>query len=266
MGYVKTILLMAVCCLASYALADNAAARKKEPLATPTPDAYVSPLRPDKVIQHPREIEFMKPRHYASARRGIDVSHYQGNINWLAVAADETASFVYIKATENVSLMDDKFVTNLRGASRARIPVGAYHFFSPVADPLAQLRNFVTAVPDLNRHDLIPVVDVEKMSRGSARDFRYRLTVFLRGFEEYYHMKPIIYTGMNFYNKYLAGYFTEYMFWIAKYSDGVPQLDGNPKFVLWQYTAKGHVAGIRGNVDCNCFMDGYTLSDIMIKR
>lgn len=257
--------LMLTLCLSNTSLADNPRGKSLMPECS-EPDPMFAVLRPSKAMAHPQEISFERSyRHYASNRRGFDVSHYQGNINWAACATDEAASFVYIKATENISLIDDKFQTNLREARRAGIPAGCYHFFSPSADPLAQLRNLINAVPDLRNHDLIPVVDVEKIG-GNASTFRYRLSVFLRGFEDYYHMKPIIYTGMNFYNKYLAGNFNDYKFWIAKYSEGVPELDGNCQFIMWQYTAKGHIAGIRGNVDCNCFMDGYNLSDILIKK
>ena len=79
-------------------------------------------------------------------------------------------------------------------------------------------------------------------------------------------MRPIIYTSRDFYNKYLAGPFTGYMYMIARYHEEVPELVDDAAFVMWQYTQSGRVRGIRGNVDRSCFMDNYGLKDILMPR
>jgi lysozyme len=64
----------------------------------------------------------------AQARtRGIDVSKYQGNINWTKVAKDSTIRFVYIKATEGTSIQDPYYKTNIAKAKKAGLLVGSYH-------------------------------------------------------------------------------------------------------------------------------------------
>lgn len=230
------------------------------------PDPLMPPAPPADALVRQPEIGQQRHRH-TTGKRGIDVSHYQNQINWNAVAEDKDVTYAYIKATEHAGLVDKMFYTNLREAKRAGIPVGCYHFFSPTAAPQAQLKNLTSAVPHLKDHDLIPMIDVEvKGKNTSAEDLRHRLRQFLKGVEDYYGIKPLIYTGQNFYNNFLAGYFEDYLFMIAKYSEGTPELIGNPKFAMWQYSASGRVKGIKGAVDRSCFMDNYGLRDILIKK
>lgn len=192
---------------------------------------------------------------------GIDVSHYQGLINWQMVKTDKNASYVYIKATEGAGYVDQYYLRNLRGAKEAGIPVGVYHFFTPSASAMTQLKNFSDNV-DLRHHDLAPIIDVEKRGKGSLQQFVGRLAMFLEQIEKAYGVQPIIYTGQNFYNEYLAGSFLKYRFMIAKYQEEPPMLVDNAKVVMWQFTSEGHVNGIRNNVDRSVFLDNYSLSDI----
>lgn len=230
------------------------------------PDALMSPLQPATALARQPEVTIRRKRH-TTGKRGIDVSHYQDQINWDAVAEDKDVSYAYIKATEHAGLVDSHFQRNLREARRVGVPVGCYHFFSPTAAPQAQLKNLTSAVPHLKEHDLVPMIDVEVLGRKtSPAELRSRLRQFLKGVEEYYGVRPIVYTGQNFYNKYLAGHFEDYLFMIAKYSEEMPELEGNAKLALWQYSASGRVKGIRGAVDRSCFIDNYTLRDILIKR
>lgn len=231
------------------------------------PDVLPAPLQPERALGHLSDLVISKRRrNHSMGKRGIDVSHYQNQINWDAVADDKDVNYVYIKATENAGLVDNMFQRNLREARRVGIPVGCYHFFSPTAAPTAQLKNLTSVVPNLKDHDLVPMIDVEVRGKASPADMRHRLRQFLKGVEDYYGVKPIIYTGQNFYNKYLAGYFEDYLFMIAKYSAGVPELNGNAKFAMWQFSASGRIRGIRGSVDQSCFMDNYSLRDILIKK
>lgn len=253
-------------------LASSGQANRRKPISTTPqqtyfePDILPRPLLSENALNHPQDIVVHRRRH-SFGKRGIDVSHYQNRINWDAVAEDKDVNYVYIKVTENAGLVDKMFQTNLREARRVGIPVGCYHFFSPTASPMAQLKNLTAAVPHLKQHDLIPMIDVEvKGKKTTPEDLRRRLKQFLKGVEDYYGVKPLIYTGQNFYNKYLSGHFDDYMFMIAKYSEGIPELNGNPKFALWQFSASGRVKGINGAVDQSCFMDSYGIRDIMIKK
>ncbi len=261
------------------ALDADAASRKKksrrgmiqeelELLPMPVPDAPVAQLQPEArvdAILPPGEL----PQHISTARPsdrgGIDVSHYQGNIDWREVARSGLVQYVYIKATEGANLVDNTFRINLNGARLAGLKVGIYHFYRPNASVESQFINLTSTVA-LRDMDLLPIIDVEHRGSAQLSDFRAQLMRFARMVEKHYGVKPIIYTSRDFYNKYLAGPFTGYKYMIARYHADVPELIDNAQFVMWQYTANGRVPGIRGNVDRSCFMDNYTVKDIRIRK
>lgn len=203
--------------------------------------------------------------HRASTRGGIDVSHYQGRIDWRAVKATGKVLYAYVKATESTGLQDDTYAYNIREAHNAGIPVGCYHFFSPTTDGEAQLKNFINTV-SLEGQDLVPMVDIELRGKSTLPQFIQRLRTFINGLEKHYKVKPILYTSVNFYNKYLAGHFDDYVYMIARYAEEIPQPDAGCRFGLWQYSATGRINGIHGSVDCSCFVDHYDLKDILIKK
>lgn len=241
--------------------------KKEVRVETPEPDRMPSPLKPQARIYPAAQVgqERTVLMHTASDRTGIDVSHYQGNINWNQVRQDGKATFAYLKATESTGLKDDTYRRNVQGARQAGIPVGAYHFFSPSQSGKEQLQNFL-AVAKPEELNLIPMIDVETRGKLSLSTWLGNLKQFIAGVEKAFGVKPIIYTGQNFYNKYLAGHFLDYKFMIAKYSEGIPELVDAPKFVLWQFSASGQVQGIKGSVDCSRFMDNYSLTDILLTR
>jgi len=82
--------------------------------------------------------------------QGIDVSHYQGRIDWRALPA-QGVDFAYIKASEGGDLRDDAFAANWAGAERAGIARGAYHFFTLCRPGADQAANFIAAVPAVRR-------------------------------------------------------------------------------------------------------------------
>ena len=226
-------------------------------------------VMPEKSLSHAivKPVEEAQRHHinYNEHRYGIDVSRYQGQIDWPSVKTDKNVGYVYLKATEGASLVDNTYHYNLAEARKAGLKVGCYHFFSPTVDPETQFNNF-SSVVKLNEQDLIPIVDVENRGRGSIHKFRERLTEFLRMVEEHYGIQPIIYTSSNFYNEYLSGKYTDYKYMIARYKDEVPELTDDIQFVMWQFTANGRINGIDGPVDRSRFMDEYHLGDILIRK
>ena len=228
----------------------------------PEPDALASVPLPDCPLPHISEFHRLT-QHTANQGQGIDVSHYQGRINWEQVARNKDIQFVYVKATESSGFVDDFYLRNLYGAKRVGIPVGVYHFFRPNASALTQLENFRTNV-DPRQQDLIPIVDVEKRGKGSLTQFQGRLKAFLDGVERMFGVKPIIYTGVNFYAKYLEGKFTGYRFMVARYAEEFPGLCDDVPILLWQFTCTSRVDGIKGYVDRSVFLDRYNLSDILL--
>ena len=231
----------------------------------PLPDALPAPLRSETPVPIRREYTVTQVMHHITSVTGIDVSHYQGNINWADVAGDPNVRFVYIKATEGAGLKDSYLQRNVQGARQAGLPAGLYHFFSPTAPVREQLSNFLGTAKRCQQ-DLIPIVDVEKRGRQSAEIFHRRLHDFLSSVEQFYGVKPIIYTYMNFYNRYMAGKYAQYKFMIASYSEDVPELIDEPQMVLWQFTAEGSVEGVHTHVDRSRFMDRYSLPDILLPR
>ena len=90
---------------------------------------------------------------------GIDVSHYQGEIDWAAMK-QQGMDFAYIKATEGSAHEDECFDKNWEQAKAAGMLRGAYHFFSFESEGKKQAEHFIKKVGDL-KGSLIPVIDVE---------------------------------------------------------------------------------------------------------
>ncbi len=235
---------------------------KNEQPSFPEPDAMVVASLPHPEVVSPEEVRPHRLNLHEPLF-GIDVSHYQGRIDWPTVALQDHVTYAYVKATEGAGMLDDTYVYNIREARKAGIKVGCYHFFSPTASPDDQFANFIRNA-NLKEHDLLPIIDVEIKGRGDVRSFCKRLQTFLNKVEKHYGVCPIIYTSCNFYNQYLAGKFTKYKYMIARYHEERPVLEDDIQFVMWQFTANGNIPGIRGAVDRSCFMDDYSLNDILL--
>src|SRR5258708_2072806 len=102
----------------------------------------------------------------ATTTPGIDVSHYQGFVNWGNVKSAGMA-FAFAKATEGMSVSDNKFAVNWPGIKNAGLVRGAYHFFHASQDATAQANFFLDALQSaggLLPGDLPPVIDFENGS------------------------------------------------------------------------------------------------------
>lgn len=185
------------------------------------------------------------------AVKGVDVSHYQGGINWQRLAGDGH-DFAFIKATEGEELKDEFFATNWQEAGRAGIRRGAYHFFRPEVSPTKQAANFFKQV-DLQPGDLPPVLDVEDLGLLSTTQLISAVKDWASLAEARYGVKPIIYTGQNFYNRFLAGHLDEYPLWLARYDANEPVTVCGRDYNFWQYTDEGRLPGVKGDVDRNVF-------------
>ena len=127
--------------------------------------------------------------------RGVDVSHYQGDIDWAALSSQDI-EFAFIKATEGSSYVDEYFDYNFKQAQASGIDAGAYHFFSYDSAGLTQAENFIRTVTPFDGM-LPPVVDVEfygdKASNPPEREaVDKELADMLTALEEYYGLKPIM--------------------------------------------------------------------------
>ena len=195
---------------------------------------------------------------------GIDVSAYQGRIDWPEVAR-HGVRFAFIKASEGGTLHDSRFARNWREARAAGISCGAYHYFQPTRDGQTQADLFVGTVP-LAAGDLPPVLDVEAAHFHDVASLRREVARWLRLVEAHYGVRPILYSNHNFYAHYLAGHFDDYPLWLAHYEVEAPSLP-RTKWIIWQHSDEAYVPGIRGAVDFNVFQGNYqALLALRIKK
>lgn len=190
--------------------------------------------------------------------KGIDVSSYQGEIDWQTLAS-ENISFAFIKATEGSSYVDKCFVSNFENAQKTDLAVGAYHFFSFDSKGSTQADNFIKTVKPYDGM-LTPVIDLEfygnKESAPPAReDVETELKAMLEALESHYGLKPIIYTTEKVYTLYLSGDYKDYDIWIRNVITK-PRISDDRKWTIWQYTNREQLKGYVGKekyIDMNVF-------------
>ena len=185
---------------------------------------------------------------------GIDVSHYQGDINWKMLKQTRQGKFpvqfIFMKATEGGDFSDDKFVANFDSAKAHGFIRGAYHFYNPKTDANKQADFFIRSVK-LEPGDLPPVLDIE-MKGKDMKKLQQDLKIWLGKIENHYGVKPIIYASYKFKTKYLNdSIFNTYPYWIAHYYVDSVRYQGEWKF--WQHTDVGTLPGIGEKVDLNVF-------------
>ena len=201
---------------------------------------------------------------------GIDVSFYQGQIDWQMVKRMHEDSvhitFAYIKATEGIAQVDPYFQRNWREAAKAGIICGPYHYFRPEKNGKWQAR-FLLQNVNPETGDLPIAVDIEELDGVSPEKMRAELTQFLKYISAHSESKPIIYAGLKFYKQNLAGYFNNYTFWLAHYYEESLDGDHGVKWVFWQHNDKGRVNGINHVVDFDAFNgDSIAFKKLLIKK
>lgn len=198
------------------------------------------------------------------AIKGVDVSKFQGSIDWPAVRASNV-SFAYIKATEGGDRVDDRFAENWTGAKTAGMPRGAYHFFYFCRTGAEQAAWFIRNVP-VDPNALPVVLDMEWnhlspscKRRPPVEEVQREMTTFLRIIEKHYGKRPMIYTSVDFHRDRLVGAFQNYRFWVRSVA-GHPSLKYDPSraYSVWQHTSTGASPGVRGKVDLNVYMGDAT--------
>ncbi len=204
---------------------------------------------------------------------GIDVSYYQGDIDWTAVAG---AGYGFAIARINHGdFMDPKFDQNWAGIQAVGLVRGAYQYFDPGGDVVAQAQTVIDKLGILAPDDLPAVLDLESTDGLSPDQVADAAGTWLQLVEEGTGKRPIIYTGKYFFQDNVATTaFSEYPLWHAQYPNACqPPAEPPPAcgcaniadqwsdFAMWQYSSSGSVPGIAGNVDLNVFKG--TLADLM---
>ena len=156
---------------------------------------------------------------------GLDVSRYQGIIDWDMTAAheDPTVEFVIMRAAISWGYKDTYFDRNWTEARRVGIPRSAYHVIYPTEDPVRQMVHFLDCVgEDLGEMPLS--IDVELSHDATPSQYQATLLRALEYIQEATQRKPIIYSRASFINVFVTGsgneppdWYREYDWWLAQY-------------------------------------------------
>lgn len=186
---------------------------------------------------------------------GIDVSHYQGRIDWQRVAKSGVR-FAYIKSTEGNTYLDPRFHANLQGARKAGMVTGAYHFFIPGDEPIRQAEHFLKTAWT-GPGSLPPALDLEKVPHHARNHEVGKAALqWLRHVEKKTGCKPVVYSNRSYWQTYLVDDLAEYPFWLAEYARHAHLPTAVSDWTLWQHSQKGQVPGIRGHVDLDRIAGG----------
>jgi lysozyme len=190
---------------------------------------------------------------------GIDVSHWQGSVNWSKVDHDGV-QFAFMKATDGTSYVDPQFARNWSAAKSYGIYRGAYHFAEPssrAGSAVAQAQHFVNTVGSLKHAgDLPPVLDLEASGGLGRSALTSWVSTWLSTVERLTGRNPMIYVSPGFWEYYLGNStaFHHYPLWVAHYGVSSPRVPGGwSTWSFWQRTSTGHVDGVSGYVDMNKF-------------
>lgn len=190
------------------------------------------------------------PSAEAFAIKGLDVSIHNGDVDFNAVR-EQGYSFAIIKATEGTDWQDRRLTANYARARNAGLKVGLYHFFRFDSPGRLQALNIIEAAAT-RPSDLPLTIDVERDGNPigihasrvigtldscitTLRDYGYRV---------------MIYTNKQGYNRWIKGHFDDVPLWLSSLDEGSP---ADKEWTLWQYSHRGKVEGIEGNVDLNAF-------------
>lgn len=227
--------------------------------------------------QEQKQIEAARRANYAAfgidiplnyTIHGIDISSHQNFVHWPAIKKmnlrNVQVKFVFIKATEGLTDIDQQFKRNWSAAKENGITRGAYHYFISTKSGKDQAANFIKNV-NLAKGDLPPVVDIEELYGIDPVLMRTRVKEYLQTIETHYGIKPIIYSNADFYERNMGTAFDDFPLWVANYQEKEkPHIKRD--WLFWQHADQGRVNGITTNVDFNVFKgDSVTFNQILVQ-
>ena len=199
---------------------------------------------------------------YTATVSGIDVSKYQGGVDWPAVQK-AGVSFAFIRVSDGLDSLDEHFANNWTGAHAAGLLRGAYQYFRPSEDAAAQAALFLQSVRRLRPGDLPPVLDVETLDDLPAKDVVQQIRRWLFYVAKRTGRTPILYTNSSTWTALGAPDLSAYLLWMARWeAQCPPPLSGFARWHFWQYDSDGRVDGIEGAVDLDWFNG--TLEDLKL--
>ncbi|SHF68710.1 glycoside hydrolase family 25 protein [Dysgonomonas macrotermitis] len=195
--------------------------------------------------------------------RGIDISHHNPILNWIEVK-NEGVSFAYIKATEGITHDDRNYPYNYKLAKENGVRIGSYHFYNFGVSGREQAKHFIK-VATCEPGDLLPAIDVEHSPANPyskdtlfVRSVIKELKILENELYEYYGHHPIIYTNLDCYKLYINKQFPDNPIWISSLNKEPG--DDIENWVIWQFSHKGELTSLDGDVDLNYFR--YTIDRI----
>jgi lysozyme len=180
------------------------------------------------------------------ALEGVDVSNYQGTIDWAQVA--QTKAFAYTKASEGTSYTDPTFFANYAGIRKAGMKAGAYLFFHPAQDPTLQANLLVSQLlkAGFAPGDLVPMIDLEITEGKTSPEIAASLQTAVDVIQNSLLVTPGILTGATFLAAQAGSTaFASSPLWIAYWSANCPPPPLPwTDWAIWMYTVGGPVPGI----------------------
>jgi GH25 family lysozyme M1 (1,4-beta-N-acetylmuramidase) len=190
-----------------------------------------------------------------STTSGVDVSYYNGTIDW-AKAKAAGVQFTFIRVSDGTAFKDPRFATYWAGAKAAGVVRGAYQFFRPAQDPIAQADLLVDTMGALDDGDLSPVIDVEATGGLGPASVAARVTTWVNRVKARTGRTPIVYTGKYFWRDQVGASTAQQdaALWVAQYTSLCPDLPAPwTRWTFWQYSESGSMPGIPGQVDMDRF-------------
>ena len=188
--------------------------------------------------------------------RGVDLSHHNPIIDWKEIKDKNGISFVYLKATGGVNHEDRNYIYNYESAKNANLKVGSYHFYLFGISGAEQAKHFIGKMK-YQSGDLYPAIDVEHSTDNVfSRDTAFvnlvisELKVLENELYEYYGVHPVIYTNRECYKLYISTNFKSNMIWMCDLKGELNDVDN---WIIWQFSHKGQLNGVVGEIDLNYF-------------
>jgi|GEM_PF-3699973 len=185
---------------------------------------------------------------------GVDVSNWQGNINWSLVKGAGVA-FAFLKATEGAGFVDGAYGRNLSGCRKESILVGAYHFARPGSgSAAAQAKHFTQVVVKYGKQGIMPALDLEDAGHLGSTQLLQWVEEWLATVKQVLQQNAVLYVSPAFVQAHMPSATFSMPLWTAQWQCKAPrQVPGWKSWTFWQYTNAGRVAGIEGNVDLDVF-------------
>ena len=235
----------------------------RAPVAVPVVAPVVAPVVVPTVMParfaetHPVDWPGRTPHAYPV--HGIDVSRWQGRIDWHTARANGV-NFAFIKATEGADHSDPAFLDHWFGAGAAGVPRGAYHFYYFCRSAAEQAAWFIANVPR-ERGALPPVLDLEWNGesktcphRPDPATVRAEAATFLNIVGKHYDQQPIVYTTVDFWHDNELWRVAGMQPWLRAVTKHPAEAYPDAQsWAFWQYSGTGTIPGIPEKVDLNTF-------------